>query len=83
MDNQQQELEILLDLFEHKGWKLFIEEKEDLLTSLKENAYIECDDNNAWQQRRGIIANLQSIVTYENAIKYVIEQGEEDDLQGD
>ena len=75
---QQRQMEALLDLFEHEGWKLFIEEKEVLLTALKENAYVECHDNESWQQRRGIIATLAGITSYEASIKFVMEQDEED-----
>ena len=71
---EQQQMELLLDLFEHDGWKLFIEEKENLLSSLKENAYVECGDNDAWQQRRGIIATLAGVTSYEASIKFVMEQ---------
>jgi len=48
---QQQEMDLLIDLFNHDGWKLFIEEKEILLNTLKENAYVECHDNDQWQRR--------------------------------
>lgn len=75
---QQRQMETLLDLFEHEGWKLFIEEKEALLKGLKENAYLECHDNEIWQQRRGIIATLAGIISYETSIKFVMEQQEED-----
>lgn len=74
---QQQEMETLLDLFEHDGWKIFIEEKERLLKSLKENAYAECNTNDEWQQRRGIIVTLNSLVTYADTIKYVMENQED------
>jgi hypothetical protein len=75
---EQQEIELLIDLFNHDGWKLFIKEKEALLTTLKENAYVECHDNSQWQQRRGIIATLAGIISYETSIRFVMEQDEED-----
>lgn len=78
----QHQMETLLDLFEHEGWKLFIEEKQALLDSLKENAYAECDTNDVWQQRRGIIATLAGITSYEASIKYVMEQdAQEEDYE--
>ena len=79
---QQQQMETLLDLFEHEGWKLFIEEQGNTLESLKETAYADCDTNDVWQQRRGIIATLTGITSYEATIKYVIEQdAQEDDYE--
>lgn len=79
-DRTQQELETLLDLFEHDGWKIFIDEKEDLHKALKEQAYLECNTNDEWQQRRGMIATLDGIVSYENVVKFIIEQREQEDV---
>lgn len=78
----QKEMETLLDLFEHEGWTIFIDEIEKQLNSLKENAHIECETNDNWQLRRGCVGILSQIVSYENTIKYVAEQsGGEDDSQ--
>lgn len=74
----KQELETLLDLFEHDGWKLFIEDNERLNTSLKENAYLDCNTNDEWQQRRGAITILSSLVSFESTTKFIYEQSQED-----
>jgi len=74
-------METLLDLFEHEGWSLFIKEKEDLLASLKEGADTNCPTNDMWQYNRGIIATLRSIVSYEAAIRFVIEQDAQEDFE--
>lgn len=71
-------METLLDLFSHEGWQLFIKEKEELVASLKEGAYAQCDTNDVWQQRRGMIATLAGITSYEASIRFVMEQEEQD-----
>ena len=78
---QQEQMEQLLDLFEHDGWKLFIEEKSNLLDSLKENADNNCPTNDMWQYNRGIVATLRSITSYEASIKFVMEQEAQDDYE--
>jgi len=75
---KQQEMELLLDLFEHEGWKLFVEEKETLLNTLKENADTNCPTNDMWQYNRGMLAILRGVTSYEASIKFVMEQDEED-----
>ena len=77
-DKTQQELETLLDLFEHEGWNLFIEEKESLVNSLKQQAHLECNTNDEWQQRRGIIATLENIMSFETVTKFIYEQNQEE-----
>ena len=74
-------METLLDLFEHEGWAIFIEEKEELQKSLIDNAYLECDSDKDWQQRRGAIVMLGSILSYEAAIRFVLEQEAQDDSE--
>ena len=78
----QKQMETLLDLFEHEGWGLFIEEQEKSFNSLKDSAYIDCNSNEDWQIRRGVLATLNGILNYETTIKYVIEQnqGSDDEL---
>lgn len=73
---EQQTMELLLDLFEHKGWSIFIKEQEELATYLKEQAYIECNTNDEWQQRRGMLLTLDRILSYTDTTKYVYEQHE-------
>ena len=74
----QEQLEILLDLFEHDGWKMFIEEKEELYKSLKENAHHSCPDNDLWQQYRGGLFALEGIMAFEGTTKFIYEQNQED-----
>lgn len=71
----QQQQETLLSLFEHDGWKLFIGEKEDFYKYLKENAHYECPDNDTWQQRRGALATLEMLISFEGTTKVVYDQG--------
>ena len=77
-DNQKQELEILLDLFEHDGWKIFIEEREGVYKALKENAHHDCNTNDEWQVRRGALLALEGLIAFEGTTKFVYEQAEED-----
>ena len=74
---EQEKLESLLDLFEHEGWKLFIEEREEILEYLKEYADTNCPTNDTWQFNRGMIQALRVITSYEATIKLVMEQEEE------
>ena len=69
-------METLLDLFEHEGWKIFIEEQENFAKSLKEHAYLECESNDSWQQRRGVIGTLDRVLSYEQLIRYAVENQE-------
>ena len=78
MQQTQQELETLLDLFEHDGWKLFVEERENLYKSLKENAHHDCNTNNEWQVRRGALLALEGLIAFEGTTKFVYEQGQEE-----
>ena len=81
MDQElQKQMENLLSLFQHDGWKLFIEEQEKSFNSLKDNAYIDCSSNEDWQIRRGVLSTLNATLNYENTIKYVIEQNGEDNV---
>ena len=75
---QTKELETLLDLFEHDGWKLFIDEHEERLKNLKENAHINCPTNDTWQFNRGMLAFLEGLISYETSIKFVMEQEQEE-----
>lgn len=81
-DRTQQELETLLSLFEHDGWKLFIEEEEVLSKYLKENAHLDCDSNDKWQQRRGAIVALGGILSFEATTKFIYEQSMQEDEDG-
>lgn len=71
------EMETLLDLFNHEGWKIFIDEQEVLSKGLKEAAYLDCETNDVWQFRRGALSLLDRILSYENTIKLVMSQEED------
>ena len=73
----QQAMETLLDLFNHEGWKIFIDDQETLSKGLKEGAYLECNTNEEWQFRRGALTLLDRVLAYENTTKYVMEQDSE------
>jgi len=74
MNQELKDSEILLDLFEHDGWKLFIDENQKLFDVLRDNMYIECDSNDLFQQRRGTLGMLNQILVYEVTIKAIHEQ---------
>lgn len=78
-EQDQKTMETLLDLFNHEGWTIFIDEQEVLSKYLKEHAYRECNSNDEWQQRRGALVNLDRILSYENTIKYVYDNQDNDD----
>ena len=74
--DETREIETLLDLFEHDGWKLFIKEKEGILESLKQNATNNCPTNDTWQFNRGMVALLEGLISYETSIRFVMTQEE-------
>jgi hypothetical protein len=66
--------ELLQDLFQHDGWKLFIDEFQDFKKPLVDNAYVECDTNEQWQQRRGALVMLDQVLNYEAVVETVHDQ---------
>ena len=74
---ETQTMETLLDLFNHEGWKIFIEDQETLSKQLKDQAYRECNTNEEWQIRRGVLLDLDRVLTYEDMTKYVYENQED------
>ena len=72
--DDKKQLEILLSLFEHEGWGIFINDRKEVLESLKEHAHINCPTNDQWQFNRGMIAILEGIISYETSVKFVLEQ---------
>ena len=79
MNEALQKSELLLDLFEHDGWTLFVDEFEDLSKRLKENCFLECNTNDEYQQRRGSLAVLSRIISYEDTVKRIHEEMEAGD----
>ena len=73
MNQVLKDSETLLDLFEHDGWKLFQEEIQNQFTVLKDNTYLECNTNDEYQVRRGILDTFNQILAYETTIKAVHE----------
>ena len=66
--------ETLLDLFEHEGWSLFMSENQTKFDTLRDNLYLECNTNDLYQQRRGMLEVLHQTLTYETVIKSVHEE---------
>lgn len=80
MEQQDQKtMETLLDLFNHEGWTIFIDDQDKISKYLKEQAYRECNTNDEWQQRRGALVTLDRIISYADTIKYVYEHKDDDD----
>ncbi|TFG49545.1 MAG: hypothetical protein E4H40_02825 [Candidatus Brocadiia bacterium] len=61
--------EALLEMFGSLGWKYFLEDHQGALDSLKDSAFMDCPDNNTWQERRGEIKKLTQIISYEPFIR--------------
>ena len=61
--------EDLTEMFATKGWQIFVDQHAGELDRLRDNAYLDCDSNDAWQERRGEIKKLITIVFYENLIR--------------
>ena len=70
----------LLEMFGTSGWRSFIEDHESALNTLRDSAYVDCADNNSWQERRGEINKLIHIMNYEGFIRtaYISIQGEDE-----
>ena len=77
----QKQLETLIDLFQHDGWKLFIEDFEKFRGSLNNNSYLECDTNDQWQQRRGSLVMLDQILSYQQTIENNLERMNETEAE--
>ena len=74
MNQALKDSETLLDLFEHEGWSLFIEENQNLFNQLRDNLYLECNTDQEYQQRRGTLTILNQVLSYENTVKLIHEQ---------
>ena len=61
--------ETLLDMFSTEGWKTFVDDQDSALGHLTITAARDCPDNDAWQYRRGCIATLSKIVSFEEIIR--------------
>ena len=76
---EQKRTETLINLFEDEGWKIFIDEQEELLAYAKENAHRECVTNDEWQFRKGVITLLERVVSFETVVRAVQDQAEQED----
>lgn len=74
------EYEELEDLFQHPGWKKFVEEAATLAQALRDAAPDYCHTNDHWQYTRGQIHQLDRTVGYAAYVKAAFEQAEADKL---
>lgn len=76
---QQQELEQLLDLFLHPGWKIYQEYYGELLKYAKEDLPFVALNDEQLREQRGKIQQLEGMLGFENFIRATMEQeGQED-----
>lgn len=61
--------EDMIEMFATKGWQTFIEQNEEQLDRLEKTAYADCANNDLWQERRGEIKRVLTIVNYEPLIR--------------
>lgn len=69
----------LVDMFASDGWKEFMSDNSASLSSLVDNAYMDCRKSKDWHKRRGEIEQLSRIVNYEDFIRQSLEQLEAED----
>jgi len=75
MDSETlKEYEDLLEMFNTPGWALYSKELRDLHKDLKDTAHTQCVTNDEWQFRRGQLATLDRLITYEEFQKAGFEQ---------
>jgi len=74
----QQELENLVDLFSHSGWKVILKDLESQLNHKIGNASDECKTNDEWQYRRGYIDALRYAYSYEYMVENQLKEMNED-----
>lgn len=75
---EEKVFEQLNDMFQHEGWKHFVETATELRETLEKGAPDYAVTNDQWQYTRGKIHQLNLIVGYEQYIKAVWEQKEND-----
>lgn len=78
---EQEEFDALADMFGSKGWKHFIQTAVDLEDALTKGAVDSASTNEQWQYLRGQLHQLRSILGYENYIRQVWKQQEEDAVE--
>ena len=75
-EQEQEKYSNLLEMFNSKGWKEFIEDLGEELQALIESAPEAAISNEQWQYARGMIYERKRILGYENYIKLVQEHKE-------
>ena len=65
---EEKEFEELNDMFHSEGWKLFINNIEELEDVITKSAVDNAVSNDQWQYCRGQTHQLRSILGYENFI---------------
>lgn len=70
---EEQELEDLIDMFLTKGWKIFMQDFNKLLTDKIQSADLNCKTNDEWQYNRGVVSELRYITNYEQIMKSRLE----------
>lgn len=78
---EQEKYDHLLEMFNHKGWAEFQKEIVATLEAAEQSAVDDCQENDQWQFRRGEIFKLKQIAGYENFIKTVVDQMEEENAE--
>lgn len=78
---EEKEYETLLDMFASEGWKLFIEGAKELEDAVVQNCVDIADTNEKWQYLRGEVHQLRRILGYEDYIRALWAQQEEDAAQ--
>ena len=68
MDYETEIEDSILDMFTTDGWKHWRSELEKEVEILEKQAVYECETNEQWQIRRGIILTLKQILSKETII---------------
>lgn len=69
LEQQQRELDDLVDLCASKGWKVFVQQIQDMHTRSTLSASSQCDTNDKWQFRRGELNALSFVILFEESLK--------------
>ena len=69
-----------LDLFQHPGWKQFVEEAEEVNGTL---SYDSCKELREFLQVQAAKQQLAKIINFENLIRLSLEQSEESEAESD
>jgi hypothetical protein len=78
-EQEQIKFDNLREMFNTKGWKDFQEDLKEGLRVAVESAPESCLTAETWHFQRGSIAQLKSVLGYQNYIEAVEQQMEEED----